>query len=138
MSAQWAVFPGGTTPAESASRPRGHRVDPDREAHTFCGAPIGEATRIDGRLPGGIQLCQPCRSTVTRRRRAAKAEHEKKLQAKRLQRVKVFVDRIANPIIGMTSPAAAEAADRAGRRRERGTSVRAMGAGLPSLGRDHR
>lgn len=135
VAAQWAVMP--ADPPPGSALPVAHRPDPDRAGHGYCGADVGEATRVDGQLPGRIRQCTPCRHVLSQRRRAAEAARERALATRRLQRARAAVDRLANPVPGLMSPTMAEAADRAGRHRERGTSVRAMRAGLPSLGRDH-
>lgn len=93
--------------------------------HPYCGAPLGEATRIDGRLPARIRQCRPCRHVLHQHLRAAETKRDQTLAARRLQRTRAAIDRLANPVPGLMArpgrkpptgrAASANAAPRSGR-----------------------
>lgn len=93
----------------------GHRPDPDDRTHAMCGRELDPAVRPLPAPPLGIPGCGRCALLIGRARKRAR-------KAAGLPR-----PRRLDP----------EAVDRRDRRTQRGTSVRTVVGGLPTLGRRH-
>jgi hypothetical protein len=113
----WIVLPGDHP---FVHRPFAHRPDPGDSALFMCRLPREPGHELLDSKPQDVNACGRCSVEIGRARR----------------KVRRAAERAAARLIPPRFPAAEdpEAADRLDRTRQRGSSVRTVGGGLPGLG----
>jgi hypothetical protein len=105
----WIVLPGDP--------PLAHRPSPERPGVFMCRRHLPPDPELLSERPRGVSECGRCSMEIGRARKRALKQLERVARGRRR--------RVVDP----------EAVDRRDRARERGTSVRTVSGGLPTLGR---